>query len=59
MNSYQLGLIVLMMLNAAGGILLALDESVAALAVFGIAMVGLVIVAVRLGMTQSQARDDN
>jgi hypothetical protein len=49
----------MLMLIAAGGMLLALDESVAALVVFGIAMVGLVIVAVRVGMTQNRAPDDD
>ncbi|MHA7817644.1 MAG: hypothetical protein ACX93N_14285 [Pseudohaliea sp.] len=60
MHNRHLRLMVLMMiLNAAGGVLLALDESVAALVVFGIAMIGLVIVAASVGMIQSQAADDN
>jgi hypothetical protein len=47
MNSNMRIILFMMMLNVIGGIFLAFGESVGALVVFGIAMIGLIVAAVR------------
>lgn len=58
MNSNIRIILLMMMLNVIGGMFLSLGESVIALVIFAIAMVGLIVAALRVGITQKNEQDD-
>lgn len=53
MNSNMRIILAMMILNVIGGMVLSLGKSVVALVVFGIAMVGLIVAAVRSAITRN------